>query len=244
MLHRFFFRRTGRPTIASSSARGLATVADPPVRRYGGLKDQDRIFTNVYCKHDHGIKGAKVSLSELEDWSILIEAQSTCGESRRACARILLLLSADCGYLVMRCRADDGYLFTRFELRKTRYHLSDISDRFLYAPSSQSRGDWHRTKDILLKGDSWIIQQIKDSGLRGRGGAGFPSGLKWSFMNKPGWEKDKRPRYLVVNADEGEPGTCKDREIMRGDPHKLVEGCLVAGRGMNATAGESSDLPT
>lgn len=84
MLDRFFFRRTGRPTIASSSARGLATVADPPVRRYGGLKDQDRIFTNVYCKHDHGIKGAKVSLSELEDWSISFEAQS--GESRRACA--------------------------------------------------------------------------------------------------------------------------------------------------------------
>jgi NADH:ubiquinone oxidoreductase subunit F (NADH-binding) len=56
----------------------------------------------------------------------------------------------------------------------------------------QSRGDWHRTKDILLKGDAWIIQTIKDSGLRGRGGAGFPSGLKWSFMNKPGWEKDPR----------------------------------------------------
>ncbi|THU91196.1 hypothetical protein K435DRAFT_863638 [Dendrothele bispora CBS 962.96] len=138
--------------------RSFATVTDPPVRRYGGLKDQDRIFTNVYCKHDHGIKGAK------------------------------------------------------------------------------SRGDWHRTKDILLKGDSWIIQTIKDSGLRGRGGAGFPSGLKWSFMNKPNWQNDKRPRYLVVNADEGEPGTCKDREIMRGDPHKLVEGCLVAGRGMNANA--------
>ena len=56
----------------------------------------------------------------------------------------------------------------------------------------QSRGDWHRTKDILNKGDSWIIQTIKDSGLRGRGGAGFTSGLKWSFMNKPGWENDKR----------------------------------------------------
>jgi NADH dehydrogenase (ubiquinone) flavoprotein 1 len=95
---------------------------------------------------------------------------------------------------------------------------------------------------------------MKDSGLRGRGGAGFPSGLKWSFMNKPNWQADKRcdlftsthvglasysidrPRYLVVNADEGEPGTCKDREIMRGDPHKLVEGCLVAGRAMNASA--------
>ena len=56
----------------------------------------------------------------------------------------------------------------------------------------QARGDWHRTKDILLKGDSWIIQTIKDSGLRGRGGAGFPSGLKWSFMNKPNWQEDKR----------------------------------------------------
>lgn len=59
-------------------------------------------------------------------------------------------------------------------------------------------------------------------------------------MNKPGWDKDPRPRYLVVNADEGEPGTCKDREIMRGDPHKLIEGCLVAGRAMNANAGQLS----
>ncbi|KAF5311225.1 hypothetical protein D9611_012985 [Ephemerocybe angulata] len=141
-----------------NNARGLATVTDTPVRRYGGLKDQDRIFTNAYCRHDHGIKGA------------------------------------------------------------------------------QSRGDWHKTKEILLKGDAWIIQTIKDSGLRGRGGAGFPSGLKWSFMNKPNWQADKRPRYLVINADEGEPGTCKDREILRGDPHKLIEGCLVAGRAMNASA--------
>ena len=62
----------------------------------------------------------------------------------------------------------------------------------------QSRGDWHKTKEILLKGDSWIIQTIKDSGLRGRGGAGFPSGLKWSFMNKPGWEKDPRCAYSFI----------------------------------------------
>ncbi|KAI8346433.1 hypothetical protein B0O80DRAFT_479269 [Mortierella sp. GBAus27b] len=95
------------------------------------------------------------------------------------------------------------------------------------------RGDWYKTKEILLKGHEWILNEMKESGLRGRGGAGFPSGLKWSFMNKP---SDGRPRYLVVNADEGEPGTCKDREIMRGDPHKLVEGCLVAGRAMNANA--------
>lgn len=101
---------------------------------------------------------------------------------------------------------------------------------------AQARGDWHKTKEIILKGHEYIIKEIKESGLRGRGGAGFPSGLKWSFMNKPGFEKDPRPRYLVVNADEGEPGTCKDREIMRGDPHKLVEGCLVAGRAMNASA--------
>lgn len=55
-------------------------------------------------------------------------------------------------------------------------------------------------------------------------------------MNTKGWEKDPKPRYLVVNADEGEPGTCKDREIMRKDPHKLIEGCLVSGRAMNASA--------
>ena len=55
-------------------------------------------------------------------------------------------------------------------------------------------------------------------------------------MNFKDWDKDNKPRYLVVNADEGEPGTCKDREIMRKDPHKLLEGCLVAGRAMNCTA--------
>lgn len=102
--------------------------------------------------------------------------------------------------------------------------------------SAKKQGDWYKTKDILLKGDDWIINEAKKSGLRGRGGAGFPSGLKWSFMNPPGWQKNEGPRYLVVNADEGEPGTCKDREIIRMDPHKLVEGCLVVGRAMNATA--------
>lgn len=95
------------------------------------------------------------------------------------------------------------------------------------------RGDWHKTKEIIEKGSEWIINEVKASGLRGRGGAGFPSGLKWSFMNKP---SDGRPKYLVVNADEGEPGTCKDREIMRHDPHKLIEGCLIAGRAMGARA--------
>jgi NADH-quinone oxidoreductase subunit F len=98
---------------------------------------------------------------------------------------------------------------------------------------ARSRGAWDGTKELIHKGRDWIVQEIKDSGLRGRGGAGFPTGLKWSFMPK----EDSRPRYLVVNADESEPGTCKDRDILRYDPHKLVEGCLVAGAGMGATAG-------
>ncbi|NXC59120.1 NDUV1 dehydrogenase, partial [Aleadryas rufinucha] len=127
----------------------------PKKTQFGSLRDEDRIFTNLYGRHDWRLQGA---------------------------------------------------------LR---------------------RGDWYKTKEILLKGVDWILGEIKTSGLRGRGGAGFPTGLKWSFMNKP---PDGRPKYLVVNADEGEPGTCKDREIMRHDPHKLLEGCLVAGRAMGARA--------
>lgn len=137
-------------------SRGMATVQDaPPVHRHGGLKDQDRIFTNLYGNHGADLK------------------------------------------------------------------------------SAMKYGDWYKTKEILDKGHEWLISEIKASGLRGRGGAGFPSGMKWSFMNFKGWDEDTKPRYLVVNADEGEPGTCKDREIMRKDPHKLIEGCLVAGRAMN-----------
>jgi NADH dehydrogenase (ubiquinone) flavoprotein 1 len=153
---------------SATSAPPKATTAPPPPpasppgvppkqtkTKFGPLKDQDRIFTNLYGRHDFKLKGA------------------------------------------------------------------------------MSRGDWHKTKEILAKGSDWIINEVKESGLRGRGGAGFPSGLKWSFMNKP---SDGRPKYLVINADEGEPGTCKDREIMRHDPHKLVEGCLIAGRAMGARA--------
>lgn len=135
-----------------------AQVSAPPPQtktKFGPLADQDRIFTNLYGRHDWRLKGAL------------------------------------------------------------------------------KRGDWYKTKEILLKGTDWIINEIKASGLRGRGGAGFPTGMKWSFMNKP---SDGRPKYLVVNADEGEPGTCKDREIMRHDPHKLIEGCLIAGRAMGARA--------
>ncbi len=117
------------------------------------LRDQDRIFTNLYGFHDVGLKGAK------------------------------------------------------------------------------SRGDWDGTKELIALGRDRITEEVKNSGLRGRGGAGFSAGMKWSFMPK---EPSGRPHYLVVNADEGEPGTCKDREILRHDPHKLVEGCLLAGVGMSA----------
>jgi NADH:ubiquinone oxidoreductase subunit F (NADH-binding) len=84
-----------------------------------------------------------------------------------------------------------------------------------------------------LNGQDWIIDEIKKSGLRGRGGAGFPTGLKYSFMPKV---SDGRPSYLVINGDESEPGTCKDREILRHDPHKLVEGALIVGFSMRAKA--------
>jgi NADH-quinone oxidoreductase subunit F len=99
---------------------------------------------------------------------------------------------------------------------------------------ARARGAWDGTKAMLEKGRDWIINEVKTSGLRGRGGAGFPTGLKWSFMPK---QSDGRPHYLVVNADESEPGTCKDREIMRHDPHLLVEGCLIAGFAMGANTG-------
>ncbi|KAK8778392.1 hypothetical protein V5799_020269 [Amblyomma americanum] len=151
----------GRGPLSTScryNAAAGAPAATPPPQtktKFGPLKDEDRIFQNLYGRHDWRLKGA------------------------------------------------------------------------------MSRGDWYKTKEIVLKGPDWIIDEIKKSGLRGRGGAGFPSGLKWSFMNKP---SDGRPKYLVVNADEGEPGTCKDREIMRHDPHTLVEGCLIAGRAMGACA--------
>ena len=98
---------------------------------------------------------------------------------------------------------------------------------------ARMRGDWDGTAALVQLGREELVNRVKASGLRGRGGAGFPTGLKWSFMPK---ETDGRPSYLVVNADEGEPGTCKDRDIMRHDPHKLVEGCLIAGSAIGATA--------
>ena len=97
--------------------------------------------------------------------------------------------------------------------------------------SAKLRNDWNGTKEILEKGREWIINEVKSSELRGRGGAGFPTGLKWSFAPK---EVGSRPHYLVINADESEPGTCKDRDILRFEPHKLIEGCLIASYAVNA----------
>ena len=99
--------------------------------------------------------------------------------------------------------------------------------------SAKARGDWDGTKAILGKGRDWIVEETKKAGLRGRGGAGFSAGLKWSFMPKG---EGPLPHYLVVNADEGEPGTCKDRDILRFEPHKLIEGCLIAGFAIGAHA--------
>ena len=98
--------------------------------------------------------------------------------------------------------------------------------------AAKKRGDWKDTKSFIKKGHDWLIDEVKASGLRGRGGAGFPTGLKWSFMPK----ESPKPSYLVVNADESEPGTCKDRDIIRNEPHKIVEGALLAGYAMRAVA--------
>ncbi len=96
---------------------------------------------------------------------------------------------------------------------------------------AKSLGDWTESKDIIVKGKDWILDEVKKSGLRGRGGAGFPTGLKWSFMPK---EVKDKPHYVVINADESEPGTCKDREILRNEPFKLLEGILYASVAMQA----------
>ena len=108
-------------------------------------------------------------------------------------------------------------------------NLYGMHDRTL--AGAKARGHWDGTAWIMKKGRDWIVDEMKASGLRGRGGAGFPTGLKWSFMPK---ESDGRPAYLVINADESEPGTCKDREILRHDPHTLIEGALLASFGMGA----------
>ncbi len=96
---------------------------------------------------------------------------------------------------------------------------------------AKQRGAWNGVNLMLKQTPEWICDQVKNSGLRGRGGAGFGAGLKWTFMPK---QESERPHYLVVNADESEPGTCKDREILRSDPHLLIEGCLIASYAIRA----------
>ncbi len=100
--------------------------------------------------------------------------------------------------------------------------------------SAQARGIWDNTSALVALGRDKIVEEVKESGLRGRGGAGFPTGMKWSFMPKE--SRDDRPSYLVINADESEPGTCKDRDILRYEPHRLLEGALLSGVGMGASA--------
>ena len=101
-------------------------------------------------------------------------------------------------------------------------------------PAARVRGDWDDTRALMARGQDAIIDEVKASGLRGRGGAGFSTGMKWGFMPKE--PKEGRPNFLVINADESEPGSCKDREIIRHDPHKLIEGALIAGFAMRARA--------
>ncbi len=98
--------------------------------------------------------------------------------------------------------------------------------------AAKKRGDWDGTKRFLTIDRTTLIEEVKASGLRGRGGAGFSTGTKWSFMPK---EKTK-PHYLVINADEGEPGACKDRDILRHEPHKLLEGILIGCYAIQANA--------
>jgi NADH-quinone oxidoreductase subunit F len=122
---------------------------------------------------------------------------------------------------------------TQLLLDKDRIFTNLYGHHDFRLEAAKKRGCWNGTAEMLQQGREWIIGEVKGSGLRGRGGAGFPTGLKWSFMPK---EVGNRPHYLVVNADESEPGTCKDREIMRHDPHHLIEGCLIASFAMQAHA--------
>jgi NADH-quinone oxidoreductase subunit F len=98
--------------------------------------------------------------------------------------------------------------------------------------NAKKRGDWDNTNKLLQQEPEQIVEIIKASGLRGRGGAGFSTGTKWSFMPKQ--PTAERPSYLVINADESEPGTCKDRDILRHEPHKLIEGALLASYAIKA----------
>ncbi|MBV1837348.1 NADH-quinone oxidoreductase subunit NuoF [Acetobacter estunensis] len=116
---------------------------------------------------------------------------------------------------------------------KDRIYTNLYGQNDWHLAGARARGDWDDTKAILDKGRDWIVSEMKASGLRGRGGAGFPTGVKWSFMPKG---DGPLPHYLVINGDESEPGTCKDREILRHEPHKLIESALIASFAMGAHA--------
>ncbi|PIZ34348.1 MAG: NADH-quinone oxidoreductase subunit F [Alphaproteobacteria bacterium CG_4_10_14_0_8_um_filter_37_21] len=114
--------------------------------------------------------------------------------------------------------------------KKDRIFTNLQGEHSPHLKEAQKRGDWDKVQNIASLGSDKIIENIKASGLRGRGGAGFSTGMKWSFVPKD----SQLPVYLVVNADESEPGTCKDRDILRHEPHKLLEGCLYASIAINA----------
>ena len=100
-------------------------------------------------------------------------------------------------------------------------------------PRYMELGGYEATRKALAQGPEWIINEMKASGLRGRGGAGFPTGLKWSFVPK----QSAKPKYVLVNGDESEPGTCKDHLIFLHDPHAIIEGTIIAGLAIGAKTG-------
>jgi NADH-quinone oxidoreductase subunit F len=94
-------------------------------------------------------------------------------------------------------------------------------------------GGYEAAKKCLAQGPEWIINEMKASNLRGRGGAGFPAGMKWSFVPK----QSAKPKYVLVNGDESEPGTCKDHLIFLHDPHAVIEGTIIAGLAIGSKIG-------
>src|SRR6478609_6027013 len=94
-------------------------------------------------------------------------------------------------------------------------------------------GGYEAAKKCLAQGPEWIIAEMKASGLRGRGGAGFPTGMKWSFVPK----QSEKPKYVLINGDESEPGTCKDHVIFLHDPHAVIEGTMIAGLAIGSKMG-------
>mgnify|MGYP003339354656 CR=1 FL=1 len=129
-------------------------------------------------------------------------------------------------------RVSEGQKTTTPAKSKAMPDYEPVLTKFAFTPGGaelahyeKNQAGYQGLKKALSMTPDAVIEEVKKSGLRGRGGAGFPTGLKWSFMPKV---SDGRPHYLVVNADESEPGTCKDREILRNDPHHLIEGCLIA----------------